>query len=413
MEFDDFGLKKPIIDGIHSMGFTKPTPIQAEAIPIILQNHDLIGCAQTGTGKTAAYLIPLMDKMLDLPRKHISCLILAPTRELVKQIDQQVDGIGYFSGLQSVTVYGGGIGGDVWDQQKNAIQTGVDVLVATPGRLMAHMKMGYVDFSHLKFLVLDEADKMLDMGFLSDIMGIIGQLPKDRQTLLFSATMPPKIRELSKQILKKPAEINIAISKPADRITQRVFMVYDKQKIPLLEIILKRLDFESMVIFASTKVTVAEIERKLNKLGIEAFSISSDIEQKQREEILLGFKNGSFKVLVATDVLSRGIDIDGISHVLNYDMPPDPEDYIHRIGRTGRADAAGVAISFVNEQDLRKLLKVESLIEKQITQLPLPPMLGKGPVYRTGNEGVRPIIKGRQTNSKKKPAVPKTTKNLR
>ena len=370
------------MDGLHSLGFKNPTPIQSQAIPVIIEGRDLIGNAQTGTGKTAAFLLPVLDKIVRQKSTGIRCLILAPTRELVKQIDEQIDGLGYFSGVQSVTIYGGGIGGEIWEKQKNAMVEGVDIVVATPGRLMAHMKMGYVDFSGLEILILDEADKMLDMGFLPDIEEIIRSLPENRQNLLFSATMPPRIEELARRMLKDPHQIKIQVSKPAERITQRIFLVNDKSKIPLLTMILRKLDFTSLVIFTSTKAAVSDIVRNLKKAALPAEGISSDLEQNQREELVRDFKSGRFTILVATDVMSRGIDIDGISHVVNFDMPPDPEDYVHRIGRTARGtSASGVGISFVNEQDMGRLMAIEKLIEKPITQLPVPPQFGPFPVY--------------------------------
>lgn len=385
------------------MGFKTPTPIQNLAIPIIMAGKDLIGNAQTGTGKTGAFLIPLLDKLVKEPAKGIQCLILAPTRELVKQIDEQIDGLAYFCGIQSVTIYGGGIGGEIWDVQKTALQEGVHIVVATPGRLMAHMKMGYVDFSQLKLLILDEADKMLDMGFLPDIEEIIRSLPAKRQNLLFSATMPPKIEMLARKMLHQPEHIKIQVSKPAERITQRIFLINDKQKTALLTMILKKLDFTSLVIFTSTKAAINDIVRNLKKAGLPAEGISSDLDQTKREALVRQFKNNEFTILVATDVMSRGIDIDGISHVINYDMPPDPEDYVHRIGRTARGSTAtGVGISFVNEQDMGKLMAVEALIEMPITQLPVPPHFGPFPVY--GQR--KPRMEGPRKNGKedKRPA---------
>lgn len=382
MDFSELGFTPEILDGIQSLGFKSPTAIQEQAIPVILQGRDLIGNAQTGTGKTAAFLLPILDYLVRHPEPGLKCLVLAPTRELVKQIDEQIDGLGYYASATSITIYGGGIGGETWEKQKTALQEGVQIVVATPGRLMAHMKMGYVDFSNLKMLVLDEADKMLDMGFMPDIEEILRNLPQERQNLLFSATMPPKIEELARKILKDPHHIKIQVSKPSERITQRVFLINDKNKVPLLTAILKKLDFTSIVIFSSTKAAVSDIVRQLKKAGLKAEGISSDLEQTQREELLRDFKNGQFNILVATDVMGRGIDIDGISHVINYDMPPDPEDYVHRIGRTARGTSAnGVGISFVNEQDMGRLLNVEKLIEKQITQLPVPAQYGPFPVY--------------------------------
>ncbi len=382
MDFNSFGLTEEVLDGVRSLGYKTPTPIQTQAIPEILAGRDLIGNAQTGTGKTGAFLLPILDYIVREKPTGIQCLILAPTRELVKQIDEQIDGLGYFSGARSVTIYGGGIGGDIWDKQKNALVEGVDIVVATPGRLMAHMKMGYVDFSKIKILVLDEADKMLDMGFLPDIEEILRSLPAKRQNLMFSATMPSKIEELARKMLDNPFHIKIQVSKPAERITQRIFLVNDRSKVGLLCMILRKLDFTSLVVFSSTKAAVNDIVRSLKKENLPAEGISSDLDQNQREQLVRDFKNNKFSILVATDVMSRGIDIDGISHVINFDMPPDPEDYVHRIGRTARGSSAtGVGISFVNEQDMGRLLSVEKLIERQITQLPVPPQFGPFPVY--------------------------------
>ena len=413
MEFSDFGLTVEVMDGIQSLGFKNPTPIQQQSIPVVLEGRDLIGNAQTGTGKTAAFLLPVLDFIVKNHRDGVKCLILAPTRELVKQIDEQIDGLGYFTGVKSITIYGGGIGGDIWDKQKNAFQERVDIVVATPGRLMAHMKMGYVDFSKLGILVLDEADKMLDMGFLPDIEEILRSLPPVRQNLMFSATMPPKIEHLAKKMLNDPFQIKIQVSKPAERITQRAFLINDRNKIPLLTMILKKLDFTTLVIFTSTKSAVNDIVRSLKREQLPAEGISSDLEQNQREELVRDFKNNKFTILVATDVMSRGIDIDGISHVVNFDMPPDPEDYVHRIGRTARGStASGVGISFVNEQDMGKLINVEKLIERSIVQLPVPLQFGPFPIYgerkyrndAPKSKGSQP---GRNTGSKYKSPNPR------
>lgn len=408
MEFKDFGLSLEVLDGIQSLGFKTPTPIQAQAIPIVMEGRDLIGNAQTGTGKTGAFLLPILDRLVRNQTTGVQCLILAPTRELVKQIDEQIDGLGYFCGIQSVTIYGGGIGGEIWDIQKTALQEGVHIVVATPGRLMAHMKMGYVDFSSVKVLVLDEADKMLDMGFLPDIEEILRSLPAKRQNLMFSATMPPKIEMLARKMLHDPFHIKIQVSKPAERITQRIFLINDRNKTNLLTMILKKLEFTSLVVFTSTKSAVNEIVRSLKKAGLPAEGISSDLEQNQREVLVRQFKNNGFSILVATDVMSRGIDIDGISHVINFDMPPDPEDYVHRIGRTARGSVAtGVGISFVNEQDMGKLLAVEKLIEGQITQLPVPPQFGPFPIY--GQR--KPKSDGPPKNGKYPPRPARKAKN--
>ncbi len=380
VSFNTFDLHDDLLSGINAMGFKHATPVQQQAIPEILNGKDLIACAQTGTGKTGAYLIPLLDRISHAAHDHTSTLILVPTRELAKQIDDQVEGLSYFVSAQSIAIYGGGKG-DSWDLQKKALTSGADIIVATPGRLIAHMNMGYVKFEKLDYLVLDEADKMLDMGFTDDIMRIVAELPKKRQTLLFSATMPPKIRELAKKILQEPAEISLAVSKPAENIDQRFYFTYDNQKLPLLESLINGLEVSSMIVFTSRKSNVNSIVRSLQKLGFTAEGIQSDISQDDREKVLLGFRNRQYQILVATDIMSRGIDIDNISHVVNFDMPQDAEDYIHRIGRTARAAATGTALTFVNEKDMYKIPRIERLIEKEVPKFDLPDFLGKGPEY--------------------------------
>ncbi|WP_439881885.1 DEAD/DEAH box helicase [Pontibacter sp. MBLB2868] len=380
MDFHSFNLHDDVLTGIDSMGYDKPTPVQEQAIPLILEHKDMIACAQTGTGKTAAYLLPLIDRISHSNYDHTSTLILVPTRELAKQIDEQVEGFGYFASVSSIAIYGGSKGGD-WDQQKRALTTGADIIIATPGRLMAHMAMGYVKLDKLNHLVLDEADKMMDMGFMDDLLKIIQQLPKERQTLLFSATMPRKIRDLSQQILQNPAEVNLAISKPAAGIDQRMYLAYDNQKLPLLEHLLQEQEVQSMIVFTSRKSNVNQIVRSLCKMGFNAEGIQSDMTQDERERALQGFKNKQYQILVATDIVSRGIDIESLSHVVNFDMPMDAEDYVHRVGRTARAASTGVAITFVNEKDMHRVQKVERLIEREVPKLPLPEDFGPGPVY--------------------------------
>ena len=372
------------------MGFKNATPVQQQAIPTILEGKDLIACAQTGTGKTGAYLIPLLDRISHAAHDHTSTLILVPTRELAKQIDDQVEGLSYFVSAQSIAIYGGSKG-ENWDQQKKALTSGADIIIATPGRLIAHMNMGYVKFDKLDYLVLDEADKMLDMGFMDDIMRIVKELPTKRQTLLFSATMPPKIRTLAKNILNEPAEISLAVSKPAEKIDQRFYFTYDNQKLPLLENLIKEMDVQNMIVFTSRKSNVNSIVRSLQKLGFTAEGIQSDIEQEDRERILREFKNKQHQILVATDILSRGIDIDNLTHVVNFDMPQDAEDYIHRIGRTARAAATGTALTFVNEKDMYKIPRIERLIEKVVPKFELPEFLGKGPEF---NPNAKPEKRG-------------------
>jgi len=362
------------------MGFSKPTPIQEQAIPVILEKKDLIGCAQTGTGKTAAYVLPILNNIVHSEKRHLNTVIIAPTRELAQQIDQQIEGFSYFLGVSSIPIYGGGDGA-TWDQQKRAMEGGVDIIIATPGRLIAQIAMGTINFDHVEHLVLDEADRMLDMGFYDDILRIIKQLPTNRQTLFFSATMPPKIRALANKILRNPVEINIAISKPAEGILQQAYLVHNEQKEKLIDFLLKDKQFNSVLIFASTKENVKKLDRNLQRLGLKVKAIHSDLEQNERENVLREFKNKQLTILIGTDVLSRGIDVEGIDLVVNFDVPPDPEDYIHRIGRTARAATTGTAITFINSLDQRKFFRIESLIGKEVPKMPMPAELGEGPAY--------------------------------
>src|SRR5689334_15596565 len=380
MTFHDFNLCTPLLDGLDSMGFEEATPIQSQVIPLVLEGKDVIACAQTGTGKTAAYLLPILDRISRNSIPHTAALIIAPTRELAQQIDQALQGIAYFTHASSIAVYGGG-SGVLFEQEKKSLTEGASVIIATPGRLLSHLNLGYVKFDLLDFLVLDEADKMLDMGFYDDIMRIISFLPRKRQNLCFSATMPPKMRELAKRITHQPAEINIALSKPAEGVTQEAFLVYDNQKAPLLIKLLKEKKFPSVIIFVSTKSEVKNLERELKRAHLSALAISSDLTQEEREAALLSFRNGVTKNLVATDILSRGIDIDNISLVVNYDVPHDAEDYVHRVGRTARAESTGEAITFVNGKDQYRLAQIEELIENQVPKLPLPSGFGGSPAW--------------------------------
>lgn len=380
MTFDDFNFDASLLEGLYSMGYKTPTPIQEQAIPVLLDNKDLIACAQTGTGKTAAYLLPIIDHIVRAPTRHLNALIIAPTRELVLQIDQQIDGMGYFCSVGSIAIYGGN-DGMTWEKQKHALREGVDIICATPGRLIALLQNGDINFEHLQHLVLDEADRMLDMGFFDDITTIINYLPKDRQTIMFSATMPSKIRLLANKITKNPEQINIAISKPAAGIVQQAYVVHDSQKEGILRDILKNEDYQSVIIFCSTKDNVKLLEKNLRKDEKSIKAFHSDLEQAEREEIMRDFKGKKLRILIGTDILSRGIDVDGISLVINYDAPPDPEDYIHRIGRTARASKAGVAITFINLRDQGKFSKIEDLMGYEVTKMPLPVELGPGPAY--------------------------------
>ncbi|HEU5289282.1 MAG TPA: DEAD/DEAH box helicase [Cyclobacteriaceae bacterium] len=381
MSFQQFNFDQRLLDGLSSMGYSKPTPIQEQAIPIILGRKDLIACAQTGTGKTAAYILPILNNIIHAETRHLNTLVIAPTRELAQQIDQQIEGFAYFLGVSSIPVYGGGDGA-TWDIQKRALQEGADIVIATPGRLISLLATGMIKLDHLEHLVLDEADRMLDMGFYDDIVRIIKQLPANRQTLLFSATMPPRIRALADKILKNPQTVNIAISKPAEGILQQAFVVHEPQKIDLLKHIIKSDGHSSVLIFASTKENVKKLDYTLHKIGVKAKAIHSDLEQNERENILREFKNKQLSILIGTDVLSRGIDVEGISLVVNFDVPPDPEDYIHRIGRTARAETTGTAITFINEKDQRRFFSIESLIGREIPKMKLPAELGEGPTYQ-------------------------------
>lgn len=368
------------MDGLYSMGYKVPTPIQEQSIPLLMEGKDLIACAQTGTGKTAAYLLPIINHIIRSETRHLNALIIAPTRELVLQIDQQIDGMGYFCSVGSIAIYGGS-DGFTWEKQKHALREGVDIICATPGRLIALLQNGDINFDHLKHLVLDEADRMLDMGFFDDIRTIINYIPKNRQSIMFSATMPPKIRQLASQITTNPSEINIAISKPAAGIVQQAYVVHDSQKEPLLHEILKNEDYSSVIIFSSTKDNVKQLERNLRKTYPSLKAFHSDLEQTEREEIMRDFKGRRLRILIGTDILSRGIDVEGISLVVNYDAPPDPEDYIHRIGRTARASRAGVAITFINVKDQLKFSRIEDLMGQEVPKIPIPVELGAGPVY--------------------------------
>jgi ATP-dependent RNA helicase RhlE len=380
LTFLDFNFDPKLQDGLESMGYTKPTPIQEQAVPVILSGRDVIACAQTGTGKTAAYILPVINRMIHADHRHLNTLVIAPTRELAQQIDQQIEGFAYFTGVSSIPVYGGGDGA-AWDQQKKALEFGADIIIATPGRLIALLASGTIDLTHLKHLILDEADRMLDMGFYDDIIRIISYLPKERQTLFFSATMPPKIRTLANKILTNPAEINIAIAKPAAGIVQQAYVVYDAQKGALLKHVLKTISWQSVIIFSSTKEMVKKLDGSFQRAGLPARAFHSDLDQQEREEILRGFKNKQINILIGTDVLSRGIDVEGISMVINWDVPPDPEDYVHRIGRTARAETTGTAVTFINERDQRRFFSIETLIGDVIPKMTLPEGLGDAPAY--------------------------------
>lgn len=370
-----------MLEGIHAMNYETPTPVQQQVIPEILAGHDVIACAQTGTGKTAAFLLPIIDVISrEGHSNHIKALVIVPTRELALQIVQQAEGFGYFASTSSLAVYGGG-DGQLYESEKSSLRKGVDIVVCTPGRMISHINMGYVDFSHLRFLVLDEADRMLDMGFHDDIMKIISSLPKNRQGLLFSATMPQRIRELARKILQKPKEINIALAKPPEKIRQEAFVVFEKQKIPLVSHLLADTNLKSIIIFCDTRSKVKELTKELKKTHAQVEEIHSDLEQKERGEVMNRFKNRQIRILVATDIISRGIDVEDIDMIINFNVPGDAEDYVHRIGRTARAETEGRAITLIGEREHGKFSSIEKLLESTIKQSSLPEAFSETPGY--------------------------------
>ncbi|HQW05135.1 MAG: DEAD/DEAH box helicase [Flavobacteriales bacterium] len=382
-DFQSLGIGDDLLQGLDSMNIRVPTPIQQQAIPKVLDGRDLIACAQTGTGKTAAFLLPLIDVITSYRPKvdgSIRALIIVPTRELALQIDQQMQAIAYFTPITSIPLYGGS-DGNTFDAQKQALTSGVEVVIATPGKLLSHLNLGYVPLNGLEFLILDEADRMMDMGFVDDIRKIITFLPKERQSLMFSATMPSAIRELTKQILHDPFEISIALSKPAAGVDQQAYVIFDMQKGNILEHILNTNEASSIVIFAGRKIEVKNLARHLQKRGFNAAGMHSDLEQTERESVMLDFRNRKLRVLVATDVVSRGIDIDDIDLVINYDVPRDPEDYVHRVGRTARAAKKGAAVTFVNEKQMREFGRIEELIGYEVKKMDLPQGIPAGPRY--------------------------------
>jgi|TARA_B110000495_G_scaffold202408_1_gene222469 ATP-dependent RNA helicase RhlE len=385
MKFNKIGLSNQLQEGLEMMGFENATPVQEQAIPIILDGKDLIACAQTGTGKTAAFVLPILSILSNKKQTNkVKALIIAPTRELAKQIDMQIEGFSYYTNSSSYPIYGGGTGPE-FENQKQALVKGTDIIICTPGRLMAHLKFNYFDTSEIEYLILDEADRMLDMGFYDDILSISKKLPKKRQTLLFSATMPSKIRKLAENILINPSSISLAISKPAEGIKQSAYLINDDQKIRLIRDILKEKESEKplshVLIFASSIKSVKEIKRTLNKSGLRSSDMHSELNQEQREDTIRDFKNKKIKILVATDILSRGIDIKGIELVMNYEVPHDAEDYVHRIGRTARADRTGEAITFINQKQVKNFMDIETLIEKSVIKNNLPENYEKGPKF--------------------------------
>lgn len=404
MRFEETDLNDNILDALYDMHFDECTPIQEKCIPEILDGRDIIGVAQTGTGKTAAYLLPILSLLDDggYPQDAINCIVMSPTRELAQQIDQAMQGFGYYlNGVSSVAVYGGN-DGNRYDQEYKSLKLGADVVIATPGRFLSHIRMGNVDLSKVSFFVLDEADRMLDMGFSDDIMQIAKKLPQDVQTIMFSATMPDKIQQLAKTLLKDPVEVKIAVSKPAEKIQQSAYVCHESQKIGIIKYLFGTDQLKRVIIFSGKKDKVKEISRELQRLKINCCQMHSDLTQQERDEVMYEFKSGQRDVLVATDIVARGIDIDDISMVINYDVPHDAEDYVHRIGRTARADRDGIAITFVSDKDMYAFGQIESFLGKEITKNQLPENLGQGPEYvvEKKKSGDRPRHRGKGRNQR-------------
>lgn len=398
MRFEDILTNDSVLDGLYDMHFDECTPIQEAAIPVIMEGRDLLACAQTGTGKTAAYLLPVINELVEggYPEDQVNCVVMAPTRELAQQIDRQLQGFAYFMPISGCAVYGG-TDGYGYEQQRKSLKAGADVVIATPGRLLAHLSMGYVDLSKVSFFILDEADRMLDMGFADDILQIISRMPKERQTLLFSATMPPKIQDLAKKILRDPVEIKLAVSKPAEKIDQKAYICYETQKLPILKSLFKAERPNRAIIFSSSKLKVKQLAHELKGNCYKVAEMHSDLEQTKRDDVILDFKAGKINVIVATDILSRGIDIDDIEIVINYDVPRDPEDYIHRIGRTARADRDGKAVTFVSELDFGKLHRIEKMMERDVPQAKVPEEFGAVPDIN------KKVYNNKEKSSKRRP----------
>lgn len=382
MRFDELPLCDAVLDGLQAMNFTEATPVQEQTIPVILNQRDVIACAQTGTGKTAAFILPLLHNLQAIPHAEdkVNAIIMAPTRELAQQIDQQMEGFSYFTSFSSVAVYGGN-DSQAWDVQRRGLQKGADVVIATPGRLLSHINLYDIDFSQVKYFILDEADRMLDMGFFDDIMQVVNRLPKDRQTIMFSATMPPKIRLLAKTILHDPVEVKIAVSRPPESIIQTAYICYEAQKPGIVRHLFAGQTLNKVIIFSGSKLKVKELFKTFRQMGLSVGEMHSDLDQSQRDQIMHEFRNNRVNILVATDIVSRGIDIDDISLVINYDVPHDAEDYVHRIGRTARASAEGMSITFVSEEEQYKFKQIEVFLEKDIYKIPMPPELGESPLY--------------------------------
>lgn len=402
--FRELGLGDELLQGLDAMGFEKATPIQEQAIPIILKGKDLIGCAQTGTGKTAAFVLPVLQKLMEKESKgnSIRALVVVPTRELALQIDQSVMGLSYFANLSSFALYGGGDGAD-FEHQKKALNAGTDLVIATPGKLISHLNMGYMKTNELEFLILDEADRMLDMGFFEDIMRIVSFLPKERQNLMFSATMPPKIRDLANKILRNPEEITLALSKPAEGVMQVAYLVYADDKPALIKRLLDKEGLEGVLVFARTKNNVKNIARRLKTTSLDVEEMHSDLDQAEREEVMRKFKAKKVQVMVATDIVARGIDVKELKLVINYDVPDEAEDYVHRVGRTARADKTGMAITFIAPDEQRKFSRIEGLIGNTIMKQPVPEDVGQSFIYNPKEgSGKKKPFRGKNNRFKKR-----------
>ena len=418
MYFDELDLNDNVLDALYDMRFDTCTPVQEKCIPEILEGHDVLGVAQTGTGKTAAYLLPVLSKLDDggYPKDAINCVIMSPTRELAQQIDQAMQGFGYYlQGVSSVAVYGGN-DGNRYDQELRSLRMGADVVIATPGRLISHISLGNVDLSKVSFFILDEADRMLDKGFSDDIKTIASKLPKTCQTIMFSATMPEKIEELAKTLLKNPVEIKLAVSKPAEKIKQEAYVCYETQKMTIIKDIFKAGDLKRVIVFSGSKFKVKQLAASLQQIGVNCGAMHSDLEQAERDDVMFKFKSGQYDVLVATDIVARGIDIDDIEMVINYDVPHDTEDYVHRIGRTARANRDGRAITFVSEEDQYWFQQIEKFLEKVVDKMPLPEGCGEGPEYIKLNKPKKKGANGRNNrrgNGKNGEAGKNSAKNRR
>lgn len=403
MYFDELDLNDNVLDALYDMHFEECTPVQENCIPEILKGRDVLGVAQTGTGKTAAYLLPILSKLDSggYPKDSINCVIMSPTRELAQQIDQAFQGFGYYlNGVSSVPVYGGN-DGNRFDQETKGMRMGADVVIATPGRFISHINIGNVDLSKTSFFILDEADRMLDMGFSEDILTIAKLLPKDCQVIMFSATMPKKIEDLAKTLLKDPVVIKLAVSKPAEKIKQSAYLCYEPQKISIIKWLFKQDELKRVIIFCGKKTKVKEVSRALTKAKISVGEMHSDLSQAERDDIMFRFKSGQIDVLVATDIVARGIDIDDIAMVINYDVPHDAEDYVHRIGRTARADRDGAAITFVSDLDIAAFKDIEKFLEKEVEKNPLPEGM-ESPEYKVVKAKAKSIRrKSRDQNAHK------------